>query len=164
MDLRLVPFTVHVPHLTNRVALAAHLGLRLHPEWPNANFAQVLTIFQAWFAEKPELATWVWFVVVDGEVVGEAGAKALPDDQGCIEIGYGLVPSARGRGTATAAVRLLVDLAFGRGVRKVIAEVLDDNLASQRVLAKLGFVRVRSADSDEGPTGWWELPIGPGIG
>ena len=160
MDLSLLPFTVHVPHLTNRVALAAHLGVRLHPDWPNPNFAQVLTIFQAWFAENPELATWVWFVVVDGEVVGEAGVKALPDDDGCVEIGYGLVPTARGKGTATEAVRLLINLAQARGVRKVIAEVLDDNPASQRVLTKLGFARVRSAESDEGPSGWWELDLG----
>ena len=64
MHVRLVPFTEQVPQLTDRVALAEHLGLSLHPEWPNPNFARVLVIFQAWFTERPELATWVWFIVV----------------------------------------------------------------------------------------------------
>lgn len=165
MDVSLLPFTVQVPNLRDRAALAAHLGVALDPEWPAPNFARVLDIFQAWFAEKPELATWVWFVVVDGRVVGEVGAKGLPDDRAAIEIGYGLVPSARGHGVATAAVRALLGSVVRRGVRTVVAEVLETNLASQRVLTKVGFRRVRGGDSEDGPVGWWEwtrTPEAPG--
>ncbi len=155
----LLPFTAEVPHLIDRVALAAHVGAPLHPDWPNPNFARVLTLFRAWFVEQPDLAAWVWFVVVDGVVVGEAGAKALPDGAGSIEIGYGLVPSERGRGVGTTAVGQLLDIVRGRGVRTVTAEVFDDNLPSQRVLAKLGFRRVRDAESEDGPSGWWEAHL-----
>jgi [ribosomal protein S5]-alanine N-acetyltransferase len=161
MNLSLVPFTVHVPYLGDRVALAAHLGLEVHPQWPNPNFAEVLGLFRLWFADDPELAGWVWFVVLDGVVVGEAGAKAAPDAQGVIEIGYGVVPAAQGRGVATAAVGLLVDRVRERGVSKVAAEVLHTNPASQRVLTKLGFECVDHHATEEGPVGWWELSLGP---
>lgn len=51
-------------------------------------------------------------------------------------------PSARGRGLATEAVRLGVELAFrSHGVAKLVAGAYDQNLASLRVLEKAGFRR-----------------------
>jgi ribosomal-protein-alanine N-acetyltransferase len=75
----------------------------------------------------------------DQRVIGGCGFKDAPRD-GRVEIGYGVAPSCRGRGAATAAVGLLLRLAFGRGVREVFAEVTPDNLASASVVRKLGFV------------------------
>jgi RimJ/RimL family protein N-acetyltransferase len=75
----------------------------------------------------------------DQRVIGGCGFKDAPKD-GRVEIGYGVSPGCRGQGAATAAVGLLLRLAFGRGVREVFAEVTPDNLASARVVRKLGFV------------------------
>ena len=50
----------------------------------------------------------------DGLAIGGIGFKGRPDD-GCVEIGYGLAPSARGNGYAAEAVMALLD--GGRGSR-----------------------------------------------
>jgi RimJ/RimL family protein N-acetyltransferase len=80
-----------------------------------------------------------------GLVVGTIGFFGPPDARGTAMIGYGLVPSARGAGYATEALRALVAFAFAReGVRRLDADPDRDNVASHRVLEKAGFVRTRS--------------------
>jgi RimJ/RimL family protein N-acetyltransferase len=79
----------------------------------------------------------------DGLAVGGIGFKGRPDD-GCVEIGYGLAPSARGNGYAAEAVAALLTVASDHGVRKVIADTTLDNIASQRTLSRAGFRLVRT--------------------
>lgn len=56
------------------------------------------------------------------------------------EIGYNIAPEARGKGYATAAVRLATHKAFTESpLRKLIAYVHEDNAASRRVLEKAGY-------------------------
>lgn len=78
----------------------------------------------------------------DGVAIGGIGFKGAPED-GAVEIGYGLVPSARGRGYATEAAGAMVRLAASLGVTTVRADTDADNVASQRVLEKNGFRLVR---------------------
>ena len=76
----------------------------------------------------------------DGLAVGDAGFHGPPDDAGNVEIGYALVPAARGAGLASEATGLLVDWARGQpGVRTVSARVDPANGPSRRVLVRLGF-------------------------
>lgn len=63
------------------------------------------------------------------------------------EVGYGLVPEARGWGFATEALGALLGAADALGVR-VRASVLPDNAASIRVLAKSGFTSLRGSDGE----------------
>jgi [ribosomal protein S5]-alanine N-acetyltransferase len=82
-------------------------------------------------------------------VVGSGGFKGPPADR-TVEIGYGVAPSARGRGVATLAVRQLVDEAFETpGVRRVYAETAVDNPASRRVVEKVGFTHTGQRDTAE---------------
>lgn len=82
----------------------------------------------------------------DGNAVGGIGFKGQPVD-GAVEVGYGLAPSARGRGYAAEALTALNALAAGHGVVKVCAETTAENRASWRTLERVGFVRV--ADGSE---------------
>jgi RimJ/RimL family protein N-acetyltransferase len=77
----------------------------------------------------------------DGQAIGGVGFKGQPEG-GCVEIGYGLVPSARGHGYAAEAVIALLPLAARHGVSKVTADTTLDNVASQRTLVRAGFTRV----------------------
>jgi RimJ/RimL family protein N-acetyltransferase len=77
----------------------------------------------------------------DGLAVGGAGFKGPPDD-GNIEVGYGLAPSARGHGFASEAVTALLILAAENGVDTVLADTTDENVASQRTLVSAGFTLV----------------------
>src|SRR5580698_1777627 len=59
--------------------------------------------------------------LADGRAVGGIGFKGQPEG-GSVEIGYGLVPSARGFGYAAEAVVALLTMAADHGLFKVIAE------------------------------------------
>lgn len=79
------------------------------------------------------------------------------------ELGYFLYPSARGRGVATAAGDLAVEHAFaplakgGLGLSRLSAMTAADNVASNSVLERLGFVRWGIEHrTDLLPDGTWE--------
>jgi GNAT superfamily N-acetyltransferase len=76
----------------------------------------------------------------DGTAVGDAGFHGPPSEEGEVEIGYALVPAARGLGLASEAVGLLVAWAQSQsGVRVIKARVDHGNAASERLLNRLGF-------------------------
>jgi RimJ/RimL family protein N-acetyltransferase len=78
----------------------------------------------------------------DGLAVGDAGFHGPPDEDGEVEIGYALVPAARGNGLAAEATGLLVAWARAQpGVRRVAARVEPANEPSRRLLERLGFAR-----------------------
>ena len=74
-----------------------------------------------------------------GLTIGDALLHGPPDDRGTVDIGYGLVPSARGHGFATVAVRGMLEWAFAQpSVVRVTANTTDDNTASVRVMERAG--------------------------
>jgi [ribosomal protein S5]-alanine N-acetyltransferase len=85
-------------------------------------------------------------------VLGRFNLVDLED--GTAEVGYRVAQQVAGRGVATATVRELCRLAAARyGLRRLRAATSYDNVASQKVLAKAGFV-----PADQAPTA-----IGPGL-
>ena len=84
-------------------------------------------------------------------LVGGAGFKGAPDDEGTVEIGYGLAAAARGRGLATEAVAALVADALGRGAIAVRAECDAGNTPSRRVLERAGF----ALTEELADVSWW---------
>ncbi len=76
----------------------------------------------------------------DEAAVGDCGFHGPPDDAGTVEVGFALVPAARGAGLATEAVRLLCAWALAQpAVRTVTARVDPANTPSRAVLARAGF-------------------------
>jgi len=72
-------------------------------------------------------------------VLGGCTFKGMPVN-GTVEIGYGVAASQRGRGIATAAVAQLLQIATLSGnVQEVVAHIVPDNLASAKVVSRLGF-------------------------
>ena len=100
------------------------------------------------------------FFVVHRErrcVIGSAGFKGAPDDDGVVEIAYGVVPSYEGQGYATEAAAALVTYAFDQGARVLRAHTLPVANASGRVLLKNGFHHVGPVvDPEDGPVWRWE--------
>ena len=84
----------------------------------------------------------VWLVVrrADRKIIGDLGTHGRPDTDGCVEIGYSLAPSARGKGIGTAIVAALVrQLATVQGIRRLTAVTGAENTASRRLLERQGF-------------------------
>lgn len=68
-----------------------------------------------------------------------AGAANLgPPAEGTVELGYSIIPEARGRGYATELVEALVSHAFHRDAQAVIAHTSDSNVVWDRTLASAG--------------------------
>jgi RimJ/RimL family protein N-acetyltransferase len=65
---------------------------------------------------------------------------------GAVEIGYSVVPSWQRRGVATEACKALIEGAWGRGARAVVAHTLPELEPSIGVLRKLGFSRAASQE------------------
>ncbi len=67
------------------------------------------------------------------------GWCCLRGDRGPPRLGYRLQRSAWGQGYAVEAARGLLNAGFGQGTDLVTATTYEDNIASVRVLEKLGF-------------------------
>jgi predicted acetyltransferase len=105
--------------------------------------------YTAALAEKatPRPAGWVTgtylWMVADGEVVGRISLRHsltpwLLEYGG--HIGYAVRPSARRRGHASAALRLMLGVAAEHGIDPVLVTCDDDNVGSRKVIEANGGV------------------------
>ena len=100
--------------------------------------------------DHSQLGWGVWFVVEKetNTIVGDIGFKGKPSSDHTVEIGYGIIPAAQNKGYATEGVEALIEWAFRSGeVKKIIAECLQDNAPSIKVLEKLGMRHIGSEDN-----------------
>jgi RimJ/RimL family protein N-acetyltransferase len=81
-------------------------------------------------------------ITADGAVVGDIVSWV---EDGRREVGYWIGREAWGRGYATAALRLVLEIVPDR---PMYARAADHNIGSQRVLEHCGFVRVGETDAD----------------
>jgi [ribosomal protein S5]-alanine N-acetyltransferase len=127
---------------------------------------------ESWFSEAGQAegiravlaghdaGTQVPHVIVDaaGAVVGRIGLNSVI--RGAFQsasVGYWVTAEATGRGVATAAVGLMVELAFGRlGLHRVQGETLPHNVASRIVLERNGFVEYGVAPDYLRIAGRWQ--------
>jgi ribosomal-protein-alanine N-acetyltransferase len=95
-------------------------------------------------------------VAEDGSVLGRFNLYDLQD--GTAAVGYRVAQHVAGRGVATATVRELCDLAAAQyGLRTLKAATSRENAASQKVLARAGFIPLGPADPADlgGKQGTW---------
>jgi ribosomal-protein-alanine N-acetyltransferase len=115
---------------------------------------------------EQEAGTCVFHVLVseDGTVLGRFNLFDLED--GTARLGYRVAQQVAGRGVATATVQELCRLAAVEyGLRTLRAATARQNVASQRVLAKAGFVVAGPADpADLGgkPGTWYQRALSVG--
>ena len=100
------------------------------------------------------------FAIVEREskaIVGGCAYKGPPDENGIVEIAYGVEPAFRKRGYAREAAAALVTYATDAGVRLVCAHTRPDNEASARVLESCGFECLGEVmDPEDGLVWRWE--------
>jgi len=138
--------------LANRAYFAASISDR-----GDDFFAQFTGRYNALLAEQ-EAGTCAFYVLVaeDGSVLGRFNLVDIEDHTA--ELGYRVAQHVAGRGVATATVRELCRLAAARhGLRTLRAGTTRQNVASQKVLTKAGFVAVGPADPAHlgGKPGTW---------
>ncbi|MFI6811064.1 GNAT family N-acetyltransferase [Nonomuraea sp. NPDC050328] len=100
------------------------------------------------------------FVILDeqGEVAGRIIINGIVRGafQSCY-VGYWLAEKAGGRGLATRALREVIEVAFDElGLHRIQADTVLDNVRSQRMLERNGFVRYALAPTYLKIAGRWQ--------
>jgi RimJ/RimL family protein N-acetyltransferase len=139
--------------LANRAYFAASISDR-----GDEFFDQFIERHRALLAEQ-EAGNGAFYILVaeDGSVLGRFNLFFAAGD-GTANLGYRVAQHVAGRGVATAAVRELCEVAAARhGLRALKAATSHGNAASQKVLAKAGFVPVGPAGPADlgGKSGTW---------
>jgi len=117
--------------------------LKQRMPWPDAHKSSAdseayVRRMQADFVARRQFVFGIWDRA-SGEYIGGAGFHAPDWRTPKAELGYFLLPPARGRGHATTAVRLLVRMGFDQLLLNRIRAACDaDNLASANVLRRAG--------------------------
>jgi RimJ/RimL family protein N-acetyltransferase len=94
---------------------------------------------------------------VAGAVAGEVGLAGLGPHPGTVEVGWWVAAGHRGRGLATAAVRLVAEWATAElSVERLLARCHPDNPASSAVAQGAGFGPATGATP--GPEALWSYP------
>jgi len=94
---------------------------------------------------RGESTHWCIADAATDRALGDAVLIDRDQEEGSAELGYLLLPSARGRGAASIAARLMIEHAFaatedgGRGLRRLTALTVGDNAPSAAVLTRTGF-------------------------
>jgi aminoglycoside 6'-N-acetyltransferase len=136
----------------------------LHPARTREQVAEAITLYTAhtrleqdgdWIEPADEL---------DGRVVGHMYLHLHSVENLGAEIGWTLHPDAQGRGYATEAATLLLDLAFDRlGMHRVRAELDPRNDASIALCRRLGMREearfVRDLREPRAPGGWADTGV-----
>ncbi len=112
----------------------------LTPALRKAIQMKLLKLAQASRHDSVWITYWLIKVPPEGFGAGMIGFKGCPDQNGEVEIGYGIDPAYRNLGYTTEAVRGMIRWAFGdpRCLRIIAPDTLRSNLASNRVLEKVG--------------------------
>ncbi|MCP8968538.1 GNAT family N-acetyltransferase [Ectobacillus ponti] len=134
--------------------LERRLACRIAPGWPSDLYQSVLPLKAAELSENPLAGRWGGWVIHRRRqiLLGNMGLKAGPNETGTVSLGYSIAPAYRGHGYATEMGRAFVEWALRQpGVERVTADCLAANLASARVLEKIGLRRVR----EQGGTIYW---------
>ncbi|HEX8497539.1 MAG TPA: GNAT family N-acetyltransferase [Actinomycetales bacterium] len=107
--------------------------------------------FAAWVAHLHALpAARVWWIVDGDAVLGGIVLRTGTDAALLGHVGYGIRPSARGRGIATWALSEVLRHAREAGLRRLLLVCADDNVASGRTIQRCGGVLEGVADHGRG--------------
>lgn len=96
-----------------------------------------------------------WWIVEDDTYLGAISLRHTLNDfllHAGGHIGYGVRPTARGRGLATGALRAVLPEARSLGLTRVLITCDDDNLGSARIIENSGGVLEDVRDTDLGRT------------
>jgi hypothetical protein len=115
------------------------------PAVPSPYTADDARVFVAWSQQGWRTGERASFVICDpesDELLGTVGLALGRSGRGIAAIGYWLTRAARGKGAATAAVKLVSRWAFGElGIERLELYTEPGNEPSQRVAERAGFTR-----------------------
>jgi RimJ/RimL family protein N-acetyltransferase len=131
----------------SRTAFFNAIAVMHEPIWPPAPFETAAFDWaESHLAHDPEGQGWYGWALLANEgerapprLVGIAALIGRPDDDGDVELAFGLLPEFRGRGYGGETVGALANWAFANGARRVIAHLDAEDSGAAHTLARVGF-------------------------
>lgn len=156
-----IPFTIDICRniLNNDYRDLAALNFKKGRSWPDADVLDTLpriinnlkkvdhpTGFESWMIIKKDTL----------EVIGDVGFKGFNNEEGNVDLGYGIIKEERRKGYAVEAVSEIIQWAFTTTiVKEITANCLTDNIDSIHLLNKFNF----SQDRIENEMIYWRLRV-----
>lgn len=110
--------------------------------------------------EKQQGMRWGLVLQENNALIGTAGFTKLNAMNFRAEIGYELDPACWNRGLMTEALKAITTWGISKfGLHTIEANIAPENVASKRVLEKLGFVREALFHENYFYEGWWDSAI-----
>ena len=132
-------------------------GVAYHGEEMDDEFMGFLKRLEGAVDNDPEHYLFLTLFLItlkeNDHVIGSLSFKYPPRD-GVTEVGYGLNSAYTGHGYMTEALSALLDFGRSLGVTTVRADTERDNIKSQAVLQRCGFVFLREDENL-----WWEKSL-----
>ncbi len=133
-----MPHTYDVYQLFTDERVVKTFGYRMEPTLEDAR----LTITH-WrkMLENDEGVRWGMYLKPTMALIGNMGFKNIDNDQTQVSIGYALQPYHWRKGYTFEALQTLIHYAFAHmGIRKIEATIFTNNISSENLLKKLGFM------------------------
>ncbi|HVY87107.1 MAG TPA: GNAT family N-acetyltransferase [Caulobacterales bacterium] len=136
---------------SSRTAFFNALAVMHNAVWPPEPFGEAALVWSREnLARDAEGVGWYGWTLLANEgesapphLIGSAALIGRPDEDGDVELAFGLLPAYRGRGYGVEAVRALATWALKNGAKRVIVHLdAEDNFAV-RTLQKTGFFDTR---------------------
>lgn len=137
-------------------SLKQSLGYWHDEEWPEPDLKEAFPVFETMLHENgcDGFNLWLTIEKENNQIIGSAGYIGRPDDEGNIEIGFGIIPGKRGKGFCVESVTPLLKWGFDHDtVKRITARCDKRNRASRKVIGRLGFEPI----GEEGDLLIWKL-------
>jgi ribosomal-protein-alanine N-acetyltransferase len=118
-------------------------------EWPENDLKEAFPVFKELLSKNGNDGFNMWLIIEkkNNLIIGSAGYIGKSDNKGIVEIGFGIVPSRRGKGFCNEAVNALLKWGLSHDeVNTIIARCDKSNMASRKAIIKLGFEYLNEKD------------------
>lgn len=137
---------IRIAELTDLAAIVAIYNQAVPTQYATANTTPVTVEGRkTWFVEHEPDSHPIFVAVANGQVVGWCGVSAYRPGRFALrytaEISYYVETSYQGQGVGSLLVSHAIEACAALGIKNLIAVVIDRNIASQKLLKKLGFQR-----------------------
>ncbi|WP_442591059.1 GNAT family N-acetyltransferase [Pedobacter sp. AW31-3R] len=150
--LTLLPFTMDIciESLSNVFGTIAGMGIYPGSGWPDPETLDTLPriIKNLVKVNQPSgFESWMIIEKNTNLLIGDIGFKGIPNENGEVDLGYGIITKERKKGFALEAATGILKWAFQQQeVRSITANCLTDNLGSQKILSLLNFSIIKMDD------------------
>jgi RimJ/RimL family protein N-acetyltransferase len=145
-------------YLDKKAALEKKLGLELTGRELNSEMKEIFKKpYQKALKDKKNYLWYTnWQIILKEEnrIIGGITFKGPVNFEGEVEVGYGIEQKYQNKGYMTETLKIIIKWSFKHGeIKRVIAETNKDNIASQRVLEKVGMKKYK----EEEKTYWYKI-------